>query len=93
MDIRDATGKPLIRRLGTAGGSNKVTGTPPFEVLLGYSPGVTIEYNGQRLDLSGYRKSVVARFTLDENAISTLVKKSKTSSGDDDKAQFYVSPD
>lgn len=64
VDIRDATGKAIIRRLGLAGKSNTVTGVPPFEVLLGYSPGVSIEYDGKPYDLSAYSEKRVARFVL-----------------------------
>ena len=64
VDIRDATGKAIIRRLGVAGGSNTVSGIAPFEVLLGYSPGVSIERDGERYDLSAYSKKRVARFVL-----------------------------
>jgi hypothetical protein len=64
VDIRDATGKAIIRRLGVAGDSNIVSGVAPFEVLLGYSPGVSIEYNGKPYDMSAYNKQRVARFVL-----------------------------
>lgn len=64
VDIRDATGKAIIRRLGVAGKSNTVSGVPPFEVLLGYSPGVSIEYDGKPYDLSEYSEKRVARFVL-----------------------------
>ncbi|WP_455197510.1 RodZ domain-containing protein [Kaarinaea lacus] len=67
IDVRDATGKPLIRRLGKAGGSNTVSGVPPFEVLLGYSPGVSIEYNGEPYDISRFQARPVARFVMDSN--------------------------
>jgi cytoskeleton protein RodZ len=65
IDIRDATGKPLIRRLGKAGGSNTVTGVAPFEVILGYSPGVSIEYDGEPYDISRFQTRPVARFVMD----------------------------
>jgi cytoskeleton protein RodZ len=97
VDIRDATGKPLIRRLGTAGGSNKVTGVAPFEVLLGYSPGVSIEINGKPFDMSMYQKRPVARFILDGSGQATrqTIKQPEASQtdSDGDKAQFYVAPD
>lgn len=64
VDIRDATGKPIIRKLGVAGKTNTVSGVPPFEVLLGYSPGVSIERDGEPYDLSAYSEKRVARFVL-----------------------------
>jgi len=68
VDIRDATGKSIIRRLGVAGRSNTVSGIAPFEVLLGYSPGVSIEYDGKPFDMSEHSKKRVARFVIDEEA-------------------------
>ncbi|MGD8566496.1 MAG: DUF4115 domain-containing protein [Gammaproteobacteria bacterium] len=66
VDIRDATGKPLIRKLGHAGNSHTVEGVPPFNVVLGYTPGVTLEYNGEPYDLSRFHQSRVGRFVLRE---------------------------
>lgn len=67
VDIRDATGKPIIRKLGIAGKSNTVSGVAPFEVLLGYSPGVKIEHDGKPYDLSAYSEKRVARFVLNSD--------------------------
>ncbi|MFV2056309.1 MAG: DUF4115 domain-containing protein, partial [Thiohalomonadales bacterium] len=65
VDIRDATGKRLIRKLGIAGNSQKIKGVAPFQVLLGYGHGVTIEYNGKAVDFSAFQGNTVARFTLE----------------------------
>jgi len=65
VDIRDATGKRLIRRLGIAGNSQKIKGVAPFQVLLGFGHGVTIEYNGKAVDFSAFQGNTVARFTLE----------------------------
>lgn len=67
VDIRDATGKAIIRKLGVAGKSHTVSGVAPFEVLLGYSPGVSIEHDGQPYDLSAYSEKRVARFVLNSD--------------------------
>jgi cytoskeleton protein RodZ len=64
VDIRDATGKALIRRLGKAGNSQTVEGVPPFNVVLGYTPGVKLEYNGEPYDLASHHRGPVARFVL-----------------------------
>ncbi|WP_455365355.1 RodZ domain-containing protein [Kaarinaea lacus] len=93
IDVRDATGKPLIRRLGKAGGSNTVSGIPPFEVLLGYSPGVSIEYNGEPYDISRFQTRPVARFVMDSNkqpvAIYGPRRSAVTGNVIGDKAQDY----
>lgn len=65
VDIRDSTGKRLIRKLGIAGNAQTVTGKAPFQVLLGYGHGVTIEYNGTEVDFSAFQGDNVARFTLE----------------------------
>jgi cytoskeleton protein RodZ len=65
VDIRDATGKHIIRRLGIAGNTQKVSGQAPFQVLLGYGHGVTIQYNGNEVDFSAFQGDRVARFTLE----------------------------
>ena len=65
VDIRDATGKRLIRKLGIAGNSQMIKGVAPFQVLLGFGHGVTIEYNGKAVDFSAYQGNTVARFTLE----------------------------
>ncbi|WP_455212718.1 RodZ domain-containing protein [Kaarinaea lacus] len=65
VDIRDATGKRLIRSLGVAGATKEVEGVAPFQVLIGYGPGVELTYNGERYDFSKFQgKQEVARFTL-----------------------------
>ena len=66
VDIRDATGKPLIRSLGVAGVTKEVVGVAPFQVLLGYGPGVQITYNGEPYDFQKFQgRQEVARFTID----------------------------
>jgi cytoskeleton protein RodZ len=65
VEIRDATGKRLIRSLGVAGATKEVEGIAPFQVLIGYGPGVELSYNGETFDFSKYQgKQEVARFTL-----------------------------
>lgn len=65
IDIRDATGKALIRSLGVAGANKKVEGVAPFQVLIGYGPGVEMKYDGRPFDFTKFQgKQEVARFTL-----------------------------
>lgn len=72
VDIRDSTGKRLIRELGFKGAEKQITGVAPFQVLLGYGPGVELEYNGKPYDFSEYQNRKVARFTLDVDAAAHL---------------------
>lgn len=65
VEMTDAGGQRVFFDLGKAGQTRTVHGTPPFNVLLGYSPGVSIEYNGKPFDQSSHTgRNNVARFTL-----------------------------
>lgn len=65
VEVTDATGAQVFYALGEAGETRTVQGEPPFKVLLGYSPGVSIEYNGVAFDQSRFAsRSNVARFTI-----------------------------
>jgi len=60
VDVSDASGKRLLYLLGKTGTSKTVWGIAPFNIQLGYLPGVEIRFNGKEYDLSGYngRKKV-----------------------------------
>ncbi|MDT8384879.1 MAG: DUF4115 domain-containing protein [Gammaproteobacteria bacterium] len=64
VEVTDARGARLIYRLAKAGMSHTVTGAAPFEVQLGYVPGVEIFYNGVPYDLSRYAGRRSARFRV-----------------------------
>lgn len=65
VEVTDATGERVFFDLGEVGQVRTVRGMPPFKILLGYSPGVSIEYNGEPFDQSPFtRRNNVARFTL-----------------------------
>lgn len=66
VEVTDARGERLIYRLAKAGMSHTVTGAAPFEVQLGYAPGVEIFYNGVPYDLSRYAGRRSARFRIGE---------------------------
>ncbi len=63
--VRDAGGRTLLQGLIKSGQRRVLDGKAPFQVTLGNSPVVEIEYQGQRFDQSRYTgASRVARFTL-----------------------------
>lgn len=64
VDIADATGARLFVDLAKSNSSQIVTGKPPFNVLLGNSEGVAIEYNGKPYDQRPHNSKGVSRFTL-----------------------------
>jgi cytoskeleton protein RodZ len=64
VEIRDAQGNRLMHQLAKAGEEHDLTGVAPFEVMLGYAPGVRMEYNGEPYDLSRYQGRRTVRFTV-----------------------------
>lgn len=67
VQIEDAAGETLVSRLMVAGQSREITGEAPYTVFLGNAPGVTLEYEGRRIDLSPYtRSNDTARLTVPE---------------------------
>lgn len=64
IDISDASGARLFMDMAKGGTTQTVTGQPPFKVMLGNSPAVTLEYNGAPYDHQAYAKKGIARFML-----------------------------
>lgn len=63
--IEDATGKSLLSGVIQAGDRQTVAGEAPFAIFLGNAPGVSIQFNGQPVDMTQYTKgNNTARFTL-----------------------------
>jgi cytochrome c5 len=73
VEIQDANNKRLFHDLARAGRQYSINGTAPITVLLGFSDGVTIKFNGKPFDIEPYTEDGVARFTL--------VKQSQASEG------------
>ncbi len=64
IEIFDAHETKVYRNLARAGDVLKLSGTAPFSVLLGFTQGVTIKFNGKPFNPAPYSRSGVARFTL-----------------------------
>ena len=64
VEVRDAQGQRLLTRTGKAGQQLRLRGRAPFDVRLGYAPGVRIEYNGRPFAGPAARKSRVAHFQV-----------------------------
>jgi cytoskeleton protein RodZ len=67
VEVEDATGKQVIFGLFSAGRVVDVRGVAPFEILLGYAPGVELYYNGSLFNHRPYQRQDVARFTLGQS--------------------------
>jgi cytoskeleton protein RodZ len=63
--IKDAAGRSLLAGTMQAGETHQLAGTPPFDLLLGNAPAVTVEYDGKPVDINPYlRDSGTAHFQL-----------------------------
>ena len=67
VDVRDANGTTVLRGLQQGGTTATIEGVPPFRLTVGNANQVTIDYRGERVDMSQHAgSSNVARFTLGE---------------------------
>ncbi len=66
IEIYDANDVKLFNDLAPGGEQYSINGTAPFQVLFGFSPGVTIKYNGELFDHSRYSSKSIAKFKLPE---------------------------
>jgi|GEM_PF-1849316 len=70
VEVKDGSGARLFYDLMVPGDEESLEGVPPFDVLLGYAPGVIVKYNGTQVDPSAYTFQDMARFRVsDKGAI------------------------
>lgn len=65
-EIKDASGKMILRKLNPAGSSVELSGIPPFNLVIGNAAQAKVTYNGRPIDLKPFVDVTVARFTLEE---------------------------
>ena len=65
VQIRDRSGKAIFSRLNPGGTEQRVSGNPPFTLVVGNARGVRLTYNERPVDLERYIKVDVARLTLE----------------------------
>jgi len=63
-EVVDSDGNRVIYRLVTKGSELSVKGKPPFTILLGNAPGVTVLLNGDLFDHKRYHRDRIAYFRL-----------------------------
>lgn len=63
IEIYDSNAEKLFHDLARRG-EYVITGQAPFNLLFGFSDGVTVEFNGKQFDHTPYSKNNIARFTL-----------------------------
>lgn len=66
VEIYDKDNKRLFLDLALAGEQHMIKGIAPFTVLLGFSNGVSVEFNGNPFDTTPFSNNGIARFTLSE---------------------------
>ncbi|ARN76036.1 helix-turn-helix domain-containing protein [Oceanicoccus sagamiensis] len=66
VEVKDGSDTMIFADLRRAGSSLELTGEPPFNVLLGYAPGVTMTYNGEPVAVVVNRKKDSARLFVGE---------------------------
>ena len=72
FEIRTIDGELLYADLGRSGQSRRYVGASPFRIKLGFSPGATLAYNGEPIDLAPHTRQEVARVLLSEQAAEDL---------------------
>ena len=65
VEIKDARGQMLLRKLNPVGSSVDIQGQPPFDMVVGNAAQAKMTYTGRPIDLTPYIDATVARFTLE----------------------------
>ena len=65
VQVRDGSGKVILSNSHAAGSTRAVEGVPPFSLIIGNAPGVTLSYDERPVDLKPHTASTVARLKLD----------------------------
>src|SRR5690554_4307596 len=65
VKVTDGTGRDIAIGVKAAGYEMPLTGTPPFDIILCKPEFVTLVYNDEPVDLSGYRRNRSVTLTLD----------------------------
>lgn len=65
VEIRDRSGRTMLSRINQPGTEQRVSGMPPFSLIIGNARGVRLIHNDNPVDLVQHTKVDVARFTLE----------------------------
>jgi cytoskeleton protein RodZ len=64
IEILDAKGDILLADLKTSGYKGEVKGMAPFDVILGYAPGVELTLNGKRVEMPAIENDNTAKLKI-----------------------------
>ncbi len=65
VSVTDKDGKVLLEQLNVSGREQRLSGMPPFSLVIGNASDVRLYYQGKQIDLAPYNKGGVARLTLE----------------------------
>jgi len=57
VEVEDAEGVAIYGDLNRGGDALRITGVAPYSILLGKAPGVTLQFNGESVDVARYTTS------------------------------------
>jgi len=63
-EIRDRDGRLLLSGMNPGGTQQSLSGTPPFDIVIGNATDVRLTYRGSPVDLAPHTRQNVARFKL-----------------------------
>ena len=63
-EVKDGAGRLLVSQMVPAGQTRTVSGTPPFELVLGNAAAATVTFRGKAVDLAPHTRQKVARLVL-----------------------------
>lgn len=64
VEIRDRSGRAVLSQINKPGTEQRISGLPPFSLVIGNANGVKLMHNDNPVDLAQHTKVDVARFTL-----------------------------
>jgi cytoskeleton protein RodZ len=70
VEIFDADGIRREFRLATPGSRTSVSGTPPFNVLLGFAEGALVTFDGRDYDITRFIRGDTARFLIGPDGLA-----------------------
>ena len=64
VEVRDGSGRIIMSRIGQAGSVEKLQGKPPFALVIGNAAMVSLQHEGEPVDLTKHTRVSVARLKL-----------------------------
>lgn len=65
VEVRDGSGRIILSRIGRGGSVEEVQGNPPFSLIVGNAAKVSLQHEGEAVDLAPHTRVSVARLKLE----------------------------